>query len=120
MENFLVIDVSPWIDKTNYSENDRNEVCSQWNAAFERVGFAIIIGHGITGDILSVVTEEARKFFANDLESKMCFHKGPYGNPGKPPRCVFERVIIRVQMVDIPLLSQKQSLFHLHTTRPLM
>lgn len=81
MENIVVIDISPWTNPDNFSNKHRQNVSRQWADAFQEVGFAIIVGHGITEEILQAVSSEARSLFSHDSEFKMQFNKGPYGNP---------------------------------------
>ena len=82
-----MIDISPWINRDSFSDAARETVCRQWYEAFRSVGFAIIVGHGITPDTLTDVTNEACAWFASDIDTKMQYYRGPYGNAGMSAAC---------------------------------
>ena len=39
-----VIDISPWVRPSDYSDSDRDQVVYQWDRAFSQVGFTAITG----------------------------------------------------------------------------
>jgi len=66
--------VIPLIDIADFdggSLSTKQEIARQWGKAFETVGFASIVGHGISETLISDIYTEARRFFDLPHDLKM-------------------------------------------------
>jgi isopenicillin N synthase-like dioxygenase len=63
-----VIDISAF---RHGSDAQRAAVARQWGGAFESIGFATLVGHGIAEDLLEEIHALALEFFDQPLEEKM-------------------------------------------------
>ena len=62
-----VIDLTPWLGG---DETGRAGVAAQVDAALQSVGFFLITGHGVPGELRVEVRAQARAFFALPRETK--------------------------------------------------
>merc|ERR1712025_1201433 len=46
----------------------------------EKVGFAVIVNHGVDKKLITDLRAYAKKFFQKSLEVKQQYSRGPYGN----------------------------------------
>jgi isopenicillin N synthase-like dioxygenase len=60
-------------------------VASKWGKAFETVGFASIVGHGISEPLLDDIYAKAQQFFDQPLEVKMRWHLPSTSGVGYAP-----------------------------------
>lgn len=77
-----VIDLAPWFGG---DETARSGVVVQVDAALRSVGFFLICGHGVPGDLRARVRAEARTFFALPLETKQRYAVTVGGRGWLPP-----------------------------------
>jgi isopenicillin N synthase-like dioxygenase len=63
-----VIDISAF---RHGSASERAAVARQWAGAFESIGFATLVGHGIPDELLEEIHTLALQFFDRPLEEKM-------------------------------------------------
>jgi isopenicillin N synthase-like dioxygenase len=76
-----IVDISPFVNVPAHDDEARRIVAAEWDAAMTRVGFAIVIGHGVDPNIISELRDSAMNFFLQDEETKKSYNHGPYGNP---------------------------------------
>jgi len=74
-----LVDISPYIFEDKFSEEDRLSVSKQWSEAFENLGVAQIVGHGVPMEMISSLRSEAQEFFKGPTEEKKNYTFGPYG-----------------------------------------
>lgn len=61
---------------------EQTETVSAWSKALTEAGFAVVIGHGLSNDLLKAAFDGSRHFFLDlGAEEKRKFHYGPYGTP---------------------------------------
>ena len=78
-----IIDVAPFF---NGSPGERKRLASLWGNAFETIGFATIVGHGIPLPLLESLQFEAKGFFNLPLEEKKaCTYSGEQRSQGYIP-----------------------------------
>lgn len=78
-----VIDIGPFLRN---EAAGRGRVIKEWADAFETLGFATIVGHGIEEDLLDRLHDSARRFFDLDLEEKRrCSFPGEQRSQGYVP-----------------------------------
>src|SRR5271156_6291121 len=78
-----IIDIAPFF-KSNPRE--RKRLASQWGNAFETIGFATIVGHGIPLPLLENFQSEAKSFFSLPIEEKLrCTFPGEQRSQGYIP-----------------------------------
>jgi len=61
------IDIAPFLAG---SESGKRAVAAAFANAFENIGFATIVGHGVPPDIFQAAYDETRAFFALDYAEK--------------------------------------------------
>jgi len=70
----------PLIDIADFDGGDlfaKQEIARRWGSAFETVGFASIVGHGISETIIRNIYAEAQRFFDLPHDLKMqCYDQG--------------------------------------------
>jgi len=66
MDSLPVIDISPYLNNTE----KKQEVVEAWYRAFNTVGFATIVGHGVPDEVVENAERVAREFFSLPLEVK--------------------------------------------------
>ena len=76
-----MIDISPWVEPSHHSDEERDLVVRQWDDAFSSMGFAAITGHGIEEEIVDRVFQASRAFFLQSLEEKSKHATAFYGDP---------------------------------------
>eukprot|EP00123_Amoebidium_parasiticum_P021061 comp60925_c0_seq1/m.47878 comp60925_c0_seq1/g.47878 ORF comp60925_c0_seq1/g.47878 comp60925_c0_seq1/m.47878 type:complete len:314 (-) comp60925_c0_seq1:562-1503(-) len=78
-----VIDLGPYRTGT---PQEREAVARQWDDAFRKVGFAAVVGHGVSSGVIEGLYDSALSFFKLPLEEKLhyCLNKG-YGHGGYVP-----------------------------------
>jgi isopenicillin N synthase-like dioxygenase len=77
-----VIDLTPWF---NGAEPARRGVAAQVDAALQSVGFFLISGHRVPGELRAQVREQARTFFALPREAKQRYAVTVGGRGWLPP-----------------------------------
>ena len=77
-----VIDLTPWFGG---DEAARAGVAAQVDAALQRVGFFLITGHGVPGEMSARVRAQARRFFALPRETKQRYAVTVGGRGWLPP-----------------------------------
>ncbi|NBB83854.1 MAG: isopenicillin N synthase family oxygenase [Alphaproteobacteria bacterium] len=78
-----VIDIGPFLHN---EPAGRARVIKEWAEAFETLGFATIVGHGIEEDLLDRLHEAARRFFDQDVAAKRrCSFPGEQRSQGYVP-----------------------------------
>ena len=88
-----VIDIAPWLGsgensgsgKDGGSDRGRAEVAAQADAALQQVGFFLISGHGVPGELRAGVREQARAFFALPAQVKQRYAVTVGGRGWLPP-----------------------------------
>jgi len=78
----------PLIDISGFDDHDiarTRTIADQWGTAFATVGFASIIGHGISETLLDDLYAEAQKLFALPLSLKMEAYDGAKRHQGYSP-----------------------------------
>lgn len=73
--NIPIIDISPFFDKDSAG---KQEVTKKVGYACEKIGFMIIVGHGVSESLVSRTSVVAQNFFALSHEEKLKVHM-----PGK-------------------------------------
>src|ERR1700677_4015211 len=63
-----LIDIAPFL---NGGEADRGAVAKAFGQAFERTGFATVVGHGVDDALVRGVYTAAADFFARPLDEKL-------------------------------------------------
>ena len=81
MQAVPVINIAPFVNEADYSDDERKAVAAQWDQAMTDIGFAIIKGHGVAPEVISNLRNGAMAFFSKDTESKLAFRHGEIGNP---------------------------------------
>ena len=61
-------------DATNLSAEQQSAM-SSWDAAFREVGFARVVGHGVSPALIAELRAAARAFFARPASYKMSFYR---------------------------------------------
>lgn len=74
---YPVIDISSWMDPSESSEEDRQNIVSQVLKEARTNGSFNIVGHGIKDDLFDRLYSSAAKFFAMSVEEKLQYS---YGN----------------------------------------
>ena len=77
-----VIDLTPWFSG---DEAARARVAAEVDAALQSVGFFLITGHGVPGELSARVRAEARGFFALPRETKQRYAVTVGGRGWLPP-----------------------------------
>src|SRR5260370_40017652 len=77
-----LIDLTPWLSG---DEAARAGVAAEVDAALRSVGFFLISGHGVPGDLRARVRAEARAFFALPREIKQRYAVTGGGRGWLPP-----------------------------------
>jgi isopenicillin N synthase-like dioxygenase len=77
-----VIDLTPWFGA---DEAARAAVAEQVDAALQSVGFFLISGHGVPGELCAQVRAQARAFFALPPEVKRRYAVSVAGRGWMPP-----------------------------------
>src|SRR6202167_5473471 len=77
-----VIDLTPWLSGDQAA---RAGVAAQVDAALQSVGFFLITGHGVPGELRAQVRAEARAFFALPRETKQRYAVTVGGRGWLPP-----------------------------------
>ena len=77
-----VIDLAPWLGG---EQKARAEVAAEVDAALQSVGFFLIAGHGVPGELRGRVRAEARAFFALPRETKQRYAVTVGGRGWLPP-----------------------------------
>jgi isopenicillin N synthase-like dioxygenase len=77
-----VIDLAPWFSAAAAA---RADVAAQVDAALQGVGFFLITGHGVPGELRARVRAEAREFFALPREAKQRYAVTVGGRGWLPP-----------------------------------
>jgi len=79
---FDVVDLSPLIDGNSNAE-EQLRVAQSLSKAFERTGFALVVGHGIDADAIEALRSAATVFFESEPSVKAKYDKGKgYGFGG--------------------------------------
>lgn len=83
-----ILDISAWtfvadegidLDLSSLSA-EQLSVCRQWNDYMIRFGYAVLVNHGVESSHFEEISQEARYFFSEPLDSKMNHNHGSYGN----------------------------------------
>ncbi len=74
--SYPVIDISPWLDPSMSSEEDREHVVQQVLSEATTSGSFNIIGHSIDDALFGRLDASARNFFSMSLEQKMGYASG--------------------------------------------
>ena len=77
-----VIDLTPWLSGDQAA---RAGVAAEVDAALQSVGFFLITGHGVPGELRAQVRAEARAFFALPRETKQRYAVTVGGRGWLPP-----------------------------------
>jgi len=77
-----VIDLTPWLGGTM---SGRAAVAAQVDEALQNVGFFLISGHGVPGELRAAVREQARAFFALPAGAKQRYRVTVGGRGWLPP-----------------------------------
>ena len=77
-----VIELAPWLGG---EQKARAEVAAEVDAALQSVGFFLIAGHGVLGELRERVRAEARAFFALPPETKQRYAVTLGGRGWLPP-----------------------------------
>ena len=77
-----VIDLGPWLSG---DEAARAAVAAEVDAALQSVGFFLVTGHGVPGDLRNLVRAQARAFFALPTEAKRPYAVTVAGRGWLPP-----------------------------------
>ena len=77
-----VIDLTPWLSG---DQTARAEVAARVDAALQSVGFFLIKGHGVPGELRAQVRAQARAFFALPPEAKQRYAVTVGGRGWLPP-----------------------------------
>jgi non-haem dioxygenase in morphine synthesis N-terminal len=77
-----VIDLAPWFSG---DETARATVAAEVDAALQSVGFFLITGHGVPGDLRAQIRAAARAFFAQPRETKQRYAVTVGGRGWLPP-----------------------------------
>lgn len=79
----FVIDITSFMNSTSISPAaERRLVAASWDATFRSIGFARIVGHGVSPDLISELRSAARAFFLKPESEKMPYHRP--AQPGQP------------------------------------
>ena len=79
----FVIDVSAFMNSVGaVPAAERREVAASWDATFRSIGFARIIGHGVSAALISELRAAAKAFFLKPESEKMPYHRP--AQPGQP------------------------------------
>jgi isopenicillin N synthase-like dioxygenase len=73
---FFSINVAPFVRPEDYDEAARMEVARQWDESFQRVGFALIEGHGVPDELVARTRSGAAEFFSKSENYKRHFFRG--------------------------------------------
>ena len=77
-----VIDLTPWFSG---EETARGGVAARVDAALQSVGFFLITGHGVPGELRAEVRAQARAFFALPRDTKQRYAVTVGGRGWLPP-----------------------------------
>jgi isopenicillin N synthase-like dioxygenase len=75
-----VIDIAAWAAPEQHDDPARVTAASGWDDAMTNSGFAMVRGHGVPAELIDGMRSAARSFFEEELETKMEYNHGPYGN----------------------------------------
>jgi isopenicillin N synthase-like dioxygenase len=94
-----IIDISPFLVLAATVSQKNAASCAAvaraWDEAFCSVGFAMIVGHGVPADLIAEFRALAHQFFAQELQVKMQYHRGKYGDPAGGYYAVGHEVVSR-------------------------
>lgn len=74
--SYPVIDISPWLNPSMPSEEDRHHVVKQVLKEAKASGGFNIIGHGIDDNLFHRLDSSSHNFFSMSLEQKMQYYSG--------------------------------------------
>ena len=75
-----IIDISSFVDRPGHTDEQRQELATLWDETMTNKGFAIVVGHGVTEDLVMRLRNASEKFFNLPQEEKEKFQNGQYGN----------------------------------------
>ena len=80
-------DIAPFMMPEDESDGtecaaERRLLAASWDATFRSVGFARIVGHGVSPTLISELRAAAGEFFARPEPDKMVYHRP--AQPGRP------------------------------------
>jgi hypothetical protein len=73
----FVIDISPFMEgcAAAADEGARRRTAAQWDATFRTVGFARIVGHGVSAEVIADLRSVAKSFFDRPEPEKLGYHR---------------------------------------------
>jgi isopenicillin N synthase-like dioxygenase len=78
----FVIDVAGFMDSATAPAAERRLVAASWDATFRSIGFARIVGHGVSAGLISELRAAAKAFFDKPESEKLPYHRP--AEPGQP------------------------------------
>lgn len=80
----FVIDVAAFMDDSGGKtlSAERQLVAASWDATFRSIGFARIVGHGVSAGLISELRAAAKAFFDKPESEKLPYHRP--AQPGQP------------------------------------
>ena len=75
------VDMAPFVDWAAHDDAARAAAAGAWDRAMSEVGFAFIVGHGVSEEVVGAMRRGALSFFAQDAAAKAAYSYGAYGNP---------------------------------------
>ena len=72
-EEVRIIDISPFLVDNEHTEQEsaRKRVLEAWTESFQKLGFAIIVGHGVPTHVTENLYNDSVEFFSQPQETKM-------------------------------------------------
>jgi isopenicillin N synthase-like dioxygenase len=68
-----IIDISSFVDRPGHTDEQRQELATLWDETMTNKGFAIVVGHGVTEDLVMRLRNASEKFFNLPQEEKEKF-----------------------------------------------
>ena len=78
----FVIDIQPFMAGASAGPPARWLTAASWDATFRQVGFARIVGHGVSAEAIAELRRAARAFFARPDKEELPYHRP--ARPGVP------------------------------------
>ena len=97
MASLAVVDISPFVAEEEHDDAARAQVAMEWDKAMTEVGFAIIVGHGVSQELIHSVRKGASGFFQQESSAKLAYSYGPYGNPLGGYTCMGTEAVTRTR-----------------------
>eukprot|EP01052_Picozoa_sp_SAG31_P021309 SAG31_NODE_1641_length_7664_cov_3.789954_6_plen_242_part_00 len=73
----FVVDVGPFMPGSSATQAEQWMASASWDATFREVGFARIVGHGVSAEVVAGLRAAASAFFAQPEAAKLQYHHPP-------------------------------------------